>query len=266
MSMSKLLGKATEQIRCLQPTANKNHLILRAIDRIDTLRHFLADLDRAGSVVNKRLEQKAVVTSHIPAILGLGVGLTDIEHLFGVVAHADRTVLLGELLTGFQKDNSDFALLDIHAVLSPIFGVSKLGCLRPLRRDEKGVAHRIAVKVRLDIQIRLEERTVVGHVLGGRVDQSESIFALLLLLRCPFLLIERGIALFVRLHGLACIENVIIVCHDLSLLFLFLLGHLDVLRPLRRSVFRSLRGIRPLSLFLPDLLHRLSHRLPAPFR
>ena len=222
MRMSKLLRNAAENVTGLQPRSNIDFLVVGTIYRVDVLRQLLADLDGARCIVDDGFQKQPLVPLHCGAVLGLCGRLGNVEHLLGVVADTHGSVLLGVFLAGFQQYDSAFALFDEHAVILPALKIRKLGGIGFLGGDQNRIAHRVAVKTRLHIQIGLEKATVICHALCSLINHGKSALALLLLLCSPLLLVKGNEALILHILLRGGIENIIIVCHShLSLSFFF---------------------------------------------
>ena len=167
-------------------------------------------------------QKQPFVPLHCGAVLGLCGRLGNVEHLLGVVADTHGAVLLGVFLAGLQQYDSAFTLFDEHAVILPALKIRKLGGIGFLGGDQNRIAHRVAVKTRLHIQIGLEEAAVICHALCSLINHGKSALTLLLLLCSPLLLVEGNEALILRTLLRGGIENIIIVCHGhLSLSFFF---------------------------------------------
>ena len=167
-------------------------------------------------------QKQPFVPLHRGPVLDLCGRLGNVEYLFGVVADTHGAVLLGVLLAGLQQYDSAFALFDEHAVILPALKIRKLGGVGFLGGDQNRIAHRVAVKTRLHIQIGLEAAAVICHALCSLINHDKSALTLLLLLCSPLLLVEGNEALILRTLLRGGIENIIIVCHGhLSLSFFF---------------------------------------------
>ena len=79
--MSKFLRKSHGKYLRLPDRLSHRLFVLRTVHRSDILRHLLADLNRAGSVMNNCFNKHTFIAFNTRAILYLSVCLNNIEDL-----------------------------------------------------------------------------------------------------------------------------------------------------------------------------------------